>query len=74
MVIEVRVCRGDHQFVMIVLQFRQLIWQQAGVMIINQRDASHDKSIRILNGCVNQAITNQIPERFGTVAVALLRR
>src|SRR5436305_12043855 len=72
MVIEMGMCCCDHQVVVIVLQFRQLIGQESGVMVVNQRDASDDVCIRVLQLCTDETIAYQVPKGFGTISVTAL--
>src|SRR6478672_6797316 len=65
------VSRCDDQVMVVVLQFRQLVRQKPGVMIIDQGDTADYESIRIFYGCGNQTIAYQVTEGFGTIGVAL---
>lgn len=60
----------DHQFVIGMLKFRQLLCHAVGVMVINQGDSAHDRSVRSSCSLRHKAIANQVAKGLGPVGVA----
>jgi hypothetical protein len=64
LVVEVRVQGGNDYFVTFVLEVGKLLRQQASVMVVNERDRSHDQRICGDYYRANEAVTNQIAKGF----------
>jgi len=70
-VIEMGMERRDDHFVMFMLKVGQFFGEKPSVMVIDQRDGSHDRSPGGHDCRPHKPIAYQIAERLGSVVVAL---
>jgi hypothetical protein len=68
--VEMRMTGGDHEVVICVLKFGQLFCNAVGVMVVDERDGTDYCLIGACRPLGNQAITDQITESLGPVAIA----
>ena len=71
--VEVRMAGRDDQFVILVLEFGQLLGDAVGVMVVDEGDGADDRRVGCGGALGNQAIANQIAESLGAVGVAAAR-
>ncbi len=72
-VIQMGMQRRNDNFVMFMLQIGQFFRQKASVVIIDQRNGPHYRSLRGHNRSPNKPVPDQIPECLRAVIVAFFR-
>jgi hypothetical protein len=72
-VVEMRMTGRNYQFVIGMLKFRQLLCHSVGMVVVDEGDGANHRRIEICRLLGDQAIPNQITERFGPVGVAQSR-
>ena len=71
-VVQVDMQRGQDGVMVLVLQFRQLVLQQARMVIVNQRDGSDNLGVRRFHRFLNQLGADEIAKCLRSARVSLL--
>jgi hypothetical protein len=71
-VVQMCVRRGNHNIVISMLDIHQFDGKHPEVVIVNERHRADNGRLRIFNGYADQLVSNQVPERFRPIGIALL--
>ena len=63
---------GNHEVVVFVLRFRQLLPDSMGMMVVDQGDGAHHDRSGIAGPLPHQPVADQIPKSLGTIRVSAL--
>jgi hypothetical protein len=60
---------GDDCFMVLMLNVRQFFWQQAAVVVVNERDGANDFAVGGKNRRGHEMITDKVAKRFRPVRI-----